>query len=132
MCWGALHGAMYPPLNPAASKRNCTVLKLTECPSASSDSAACPCVRVIVRRATVPGRTLGWSSPDGLDWTSIPEPLGDRAVNGGICCTFGAAQHYGLHASWIGRHAMLGAPCTSRVCPEIAIADALCTGSSLA
>ena len=35
-------------------------------------------------RAEIWGRTLGWISPDGLDWKELEQPLGNRAVNGGI------------------------------------------------
>ena len=41
-------------------------------------------------KAVIWGRTLGWVSADGYAWTLLPEPLGDRAVNGGICCTWDA------------------------------------------
>ena len=39
-------------------------------------------------KAVLWGRTLGWTSPDGLDWTPTPQPLASRAVNGGICAKF--------------------------------------------
>ena len=39
-------------------------------------------------KAVIWGRTLGWTSPSGIDWTPMPEPLGVRAVNGGICARY--------------------------------------------
>jgi len=41
-------------------------------------------------RAEIWGRTLGWISADGLDWKELEEPLGLRAVNGGISAYYDA------------------------------------------
>ena len=42
-------------------------------------------------RAETWGRMLGWTSPDGLRWEPLPEPLGDRPVNGGISARYDEA-----------------------------------------
>ena len=42
-------------------------------------------------RAEVWGRMLGWTSPDGFSWTQLPEPLGNRPVNGGISARYDEA-----------------------------------------
>ena len=34
---------------------------------------------------------LGWTSPDGFSWTQLPEPLGNRPVNGGISARYDEA-----------------------------------------
>lgn len=39
-------------------------------------------------RAEIWGRTLGWTSADGLAWKALEEPLGDRPVNGGISARY--------------------------------------------
>ena len=36
------------------------------------------------------GRTLGWISADGLDWSPLEEALGERPVNGGISARYDA------------------------------------------
>lgn len=41
-------------------------------------------------RVEIWGRTLGWVSADGLDWKALEEPLGVRAVNGGISAYYDA------------------------------------------
>ena len=42
-------------------------------------------------RAEVWGRMLGWTSSDGLSWKPMPEPLGNRPVNGGISAGYDKA-----------------------------------------
>lgn len=41
-------------------------------------------------RAEIWGRTLGWVSADGKDWTLLEETLGNRPVNGGISSYYDA------------------------------------------
>ena len=42
-------------------------------------------------RAEIWGRTLGWTSPDGLHWQPLPKALGNRPVNGGISARYDEA-----------------------------------------
>ena len=41
-------------------------------------------------RVEIWGRTLGWISADGLDWSPLEEALGERPVNGGISARYDA------------------------------------------
>ncbi len=54
-------------------------------------------------RAEIWGRMLGWTSPDGMSWTPLPQPLGNRPVNGGISARYDeATQQYFCYQQIMG------------------------------
>jgi len=50
-------------------------------------------------RAEITGQMLAWTSPDGLDWTPVAEPLAHRPVNGGISARYD--EHRGNYFAYI-------------------------------
>ena len=50
-------------------------------------------------RAVISGVMLGWTSPDGLHWTAMAEPLAYRPVNGGVAARYD--EHRGNYFAYI-------------------------------